>query len=165
MRPHTNLERVRAALPLLLAAILIPGLLVAAYLSEQTSALDPAEVHEFSRKPASKPLRLNYVVNRTTTRSTAAISGRVTPGSEVFANDGQAWVAGERFRVRVPLRVGTNRLTVTARKPGHREVRKRVAIRRSEPRPVITPAPTTPAPGTPQSPPQQPPPMSEAPAG
>jgi hypothetical protein len=88
-----------------------------------------------------------------------AIVGTVTPGSRVTIRGRRAKVRDDgRFRLRLGMRVGTNRFTVVARQDGYRTSRRPLRIRRSappppppEPAPAATPAPT-PAPAAPGAP-------------
>jgi hypothetical protein len=103
-------------------------------------------------KPKPEPLTLEVGASsrKVTTNPTVTIRGRVTSGATVTAGQKAASVHGVRFRVRVRLKVGVNRVRLTARKQGFLTSRKVVRYKRAEPPPVTTPAQTVP-----QAPPQQ----------
>lgn len=89
-----------------------------------------------------------------TRRATITLRGRVTAGSEVRAKGRRAVTVGRRFRARVGLHLGVNRIRVVAHKPGWRPARETVRVTRKPPLPPPpTPTPTvdpTPTP-TPES--------------
>jgi len=98
-------------------------------------------------------LEVRPLSQKVTTDPTVTVRGRVTPGATVIVGKREAWVRGGRFRARVRLKVGLNRIRVTARKAGHRTEQERLRIRRREPPPVVVPTDTPP--GQPEQQPQQ----------
>ena len=161
MRPRARRwDSLRRVIPWLILAIWVPGVIVAAYLVERSWAANAAELAKSS--PAAKPLDLQVFdpSGRSTTKSAITLRGRVTPGSTVSVGRYRALVNAERFRVKVPVELGVNQLTLVARRSGYRTTSERVSVRRSKPRPEAPPVPTTQAtPTTPQTPtptPEQP---------
>ena len=117
-------------------------------------------------KPEPKPLTLEVrnPSQRVTTNQTISIVGRVTPDATVTVGGKDAEVRDGRFRARVRLKVGVNRVKITARKPGYTHEAQLLRIKRSQPRPASTPAQTAPAtPKQPETSQQQTPPSAPEP--
>lgn len=137
----TKRHRSQLSLHLLPAALLLAGALLAG-----CSVGNDRAANQTAPAPP-KPLTLELASSSSTATSASVLTvrGRATPGAQVTAGQTQARVVEDgRFRARVRLRVGLNRISVTAHKPGHETVRERLAIRRSAPPPVSTPTQTAP---------------------
>lgn len=115
----------RKALPLLLAPVLLLG----------CSNGDTARLPQPRAKPAPRALTLEVrsASRKVTTNPTAIIRGRVTPGTRVEVGTKNARVRGGRFRIRVLLEVGVNRIKIVATKLGYATARKRLTRRRTPP--------------------------------
>jgi hypothetical protein len=80
-----------------------------------------------------------------TRASTVQVRGRVSRRAIVRVNGAEASTAGRRFRSRVGLRVGRNRIRVVARRAGLAASRRTIVVTRrrpAPPAPVPAPAPT-----------------------
>ncbi len=106
------------------------------------------ENEEQAKRPAPKPqpkpltLEVSSLTEKTTTNEAITLRGSVTPGAQVTVGRNAATVQDGRFRARVKLRVGVNRIRIVAQKTGYVTERKRVRIKRREPPPVVQPTQT-----------------------
>jgi hypothetical protein len=76
--------------------------------------------------------------------ATVTIQGRITPGAKVVVEGKPATPSQNRFRVKVPLALGKNRITIEASKAGFRPARKTVIVKRAQAPGYSTPGGTTP---------------------
>jgi hypothetical protein len=106
---------------------------------------DGAPRSDDAAKPAAEPVALKVdPPSRTVTTDELTVQGAVTPGSRVTVDGREASVNGGRFRARVPLEAGSNRIEVIARRRGYLAGRDRLAVKRRAPAPVAVPTQTTP---------------------
>jgi hypothetical protein len=108
-----------------------------------TDALDPPEG---AAARGAKKVQLSVTGpsgGLTTQARSVRVAGRVTRGASVRVGGEPVMVSGRRFRARVSLRLGRNRIRVVARKAGRRTTRRAVTVtREAVPAPVVTPEPT-----------------------
>ena len=97
-------------------------------------------------KPKPLTLRVHALNHKVTMHTTLVVEGRVTPGARVTVGKKGARVRGGRFRARVRLKLGANRINVTALKTGYVTERKRLRIKRKRPPPPVAATPTPPPP-------------------
>src|SRR4051794_13584436 len=79
--------------------------------------------------PATVPVALR-VTDVALDAARVSLRGRVTTGARVSVAGRRARVRGDRFRIGIPLKDGTNRLTITARKPGASGATARLTVQR-----------------------------------
>jgi hypothetical protein len=80
-------------------------------------------------KPATVPVALR-VTDVALAAERVSLRGQVTTGARVSVAGRRARVRGDRFRIGIPLKDGTNRLTITARKPGASGATARLTVQR-----------------------------------
>jgi hypothetical protein len=133
----------------------IPAAIIAAALAAVLAgcAADTPVDTGLSAAKGAKTIRLSIVGPRDGTSirvRTLRLSGHVTRGATVRVNGKPAAVAGRRFSARVSLRLGRNKVRVTASKAGYVTKRRMLTVTRKRkpvPAPAPTPAPTpTPTP-------------------
>src|SRR4051794_29407197 len=93
-------------------------------------------------KPATVPVALR-VTDVALASARVSLRGRVTTGARVSVAGRRARVRGDRFRIGIPLKDGTNRLTITAWKPGASGATARLTVRRPTSLETTTVTPTT----------------------
>jgi glucodextranase-like protein len=118
--------------------ILVGGLFVLSGCAASAAA-PPAKR---SPRPATDAVTLRVSRVAPTRSSSVLVRGSVTRGGRVTVSGRRAVVHAGRFRARVTLAVGSNRIRIVARKAGYATVRRTVTIRRRSTPPASTPEPT-----------------------
>jgi hypothetical protein len=110
-----------------------PGLVAAQGDSSADASLVTRPPAQARHKP-KMPVRLTvHRTPRRTTEQSVTIRGRTTPGAKVTVRGRSAVVRHGIYRVRLKLRLGTNRFTVVARHPDRRTRRRPMKLDRVEP--------------------------------
>jgi hypothetical protein len=139
--------------------------------AQQSSTLAKAPRATAAATPTPPKPRLRLTVRRLPKRTSGdsvTIRGTVSRGSTVTLRGRRAWISGNRFRAKLRLRTGGNRITAVARQPGYRTRRVRLRIVRTAPAPpapTSAPQPTTATDTPPATPASCPPHFSPAPGG